>query len=92
MNQYESLAKSYEQAIQQDPELDTKEMREQIAALRCIGSIDPCTIFDTGNFNEICEGYAQKAMENCKIPRKQIAAVMEEMRWLFDTIESRNVL
>lgn len=91
MNSYEVLAKAYEKRIQQDKERDTKEIREKIAALRCMGNIDPCTLFNTGAFNDICQKYAQKAMENCKISEKQIAAVMEEMRWLLDTRDSRNM-
>lgn len=92
MYSYELLAEAYEKSIRQDARRDTQEIRDKIAVLRCMGNIDPCTAFDTGAFNDICVGYAQKAMEHCKISQKQIAAVMEEMRWLFDTMESRNVL
>lgn len=47
-------------------------------------------LFATGVFNDICKVYVKKAMENCGLEEEICAAVMEELRHLFDTMTAQD--
>ena len=51
-----------------------------------------CAIFSTGAFNDILKGYCKKAIENCELDKKQIDAVMDELKWLLDTCNAKEIL
>lgn len=92
MNGYEIIAQSYEKLLERKPEMDPAEkenINRTIKSLRLIADKTEDEInelFGTGAFNEICKGYFRKAMTNCKLDDKTIAAVMDELKWLLDTM------
>lgn len=93
MDGYELQAASYEQYLNTHPvEPEIKEeLERKIKALRLfIGTTESerDEMFNSGAFNDICRGYFKKAMKNCNIPDKTISAVLEEFKWLLDTISA----
>lgn len=48
-------------------------------------------MFDTGAFNEICKSYFIKAMKNCELSEDVISSVMDEFKWLLDTVSSTEI-
>lgn len=94
MDGYELQATSYEEYMEKHPEL-APEVKEDIGrkvkALRLfIGTneADKDEMFNSGAFNDICKGYFRKSMENCKLPKETIDSVMDEFKWLLDTISA----
>lgn len=91
MDGYEFTAKSYEEVLAKkslEPAM-REHLNQQIAALRVVAGktneeID--AIFNTGAFNEICEGYLKKALGNYGLDQETIAGVLHEFKFLLDTI------
>ena len=44
--------------------------------------------FDTGNYNDIAKAYFERAMKNCDVDKKTIEAVLDELKWLLDTVSA----
>ena len=89
MTNFDFSIKSYKQLIETRPEDGNIEyMKQQIIALESVNhksdeEID--TLFNTGVFNDICKGYCKMALTECEISESKIEAVMDTLRWLFDT-------
>lgn len=96
MNGYEMLAQSYEKLLEKQPEMDPTEkenINRTVKSLRLIADKteeDIDEIFGTGAFNDICKGYFRKAMVNCKLDEETVAAVMDEFKWLLDTMSAQD--
>lgn len=96
MNGYEMLAQSYEKLLEKKPEMDPAEkenFNRTIKSLRLVADKaeeDINELFGTGAFNDICKGYFRKAMVNCQLDDKTIAAVMDEFKWLLDTMPAQD--
>lgn len=94
MDGYKLLADSYKKSLEQHPEFDEEQkasMERQIRNLeRLIGTDDKDRdeLFNSGAFNDICKGYFRTAMKNCKLDDKTISAVIEEFKWLLDTMSA----
>lgn len=94
MDGYELTASGYEQYLAKNPDIDAvlkKDIQTKIEALRMIAGMQEeyrNALFDTGAFNDICKGYFKKAMENCGIERKMMNAVLDEFKWLLDTMSA----
>ena len=47
--------------------------------------------FDSGNYNDICKAYFERAMKNCDVDKKTIEVVLEELKWLLDTVSANEI-
>lgn len=47
--------------------------------------------FDSGNYNDIAKAYFERAMKNCDIDKKTREAVLDELKWLFDTVSASEI-
>lgn len=47
--------------------------------------------FDSGNYNDIAKAYFERAMKNCDIDKKTREAVLDELKWLFDTVSANEI-
>lgn len=96
MANYDILIKSYEDIWEKKPEQCDKEaMKLSINAMKTLNNKtedEICAIFSTGAFNDILKGYCKKALENCEVGKKQIDAVMDELKWLLDTRSVKDIL
>lgn len=90
MNGFEMLTQSYEKVLEQNnPKYDQENIKGQIASLRSMAWKSEEEIngmFETGVFNEICTGYIYAALQNCNIDAEKASEVVNELKWLFDTI------
>ena len=48
--------------------------------------------FDSGDYNDIARAYFKKAMENCDLDKKTIEMVLDEFRWLLDTVTADEIV
>jgi len=94
MDGFELLAKSYEKQLKEHPEWDATAKEDVERTIKCLNllvgtnDLDRDEIFNSGAFNDICKGYFRKSMQNCKLDQDTINAVMEEFRWLLETISA----
>lgn len=92
MDGYTLQADSYEQFLKQHPKMDTdvkEDLQRKIKVFRIMADLnekEKYEFFTSGAYNEVCKGYFRKAMENCKLNTKTINEVLEEFRWLIDTV------
>ena len=47
--------------------------------------------FDTGNYNDICKAYFIWAMRNAGVDEDKIDVVLEEFKWLLDTVSAEEI-
>lgn len=96
MANYDILIKSHEDILEKKPEkCDVEAIQLSINAMKMLNNKtddEICAIFSTGAFNNILKGYCKKALENCKFDKKQIDAVMDELKWLLDTSSIKDIL
>lgn len=48
-------------------------------------------MFDTGAFNEIIKAYTRKALQGTGADEETISKAMNELRWIFDTMQANEV-
>lgn len=96
MGNYDILIKSYEDVLEKKSDnCDVEAIKLSINAMKTLNDKtdnEICALFSTGAFNDILKGYCKKALENCKFDKKQIDAVMDELKWLLDTISVKDIL
>ena len=96
MANYDIFIKSYEDILKKKPEkCDVDAMKLSINAMKTLNNKtddEIYAIFNTGAFNDILKGFCKKALENRKFDKKQIDAVMDEIKWLLDTYSVKDVL
>lgn len=96
MANYDLMIQSYEDILAKKPDMcDAETVKLSLDALKTLNNKtddEICAIFNTGAFNDILKGYCKKAMENCKLDKEQIDAVMAEIKWLLDTCNARQML
>lgn len=96
MANYDIIIKSYEDILEKKPDkCDVEAMILSISAMKTLNNKSDdeiCAIFSTGAFNDILKGYCKKALENCEFDKKHIDAVMDELKWLLDTYNAKQVL
>lgn len=96
MTNYDLMIQSYENVLEQKPEkCDVEAMKLSINALKTLNNKtddEIYAIFSTGAFNDILKGYCKKALENCEVDKKQIDAVIDELKWLLDTCSVKDML
>lgn len=47
--------------------------------------------FDSGDYNDIAKAYFERAMKNCDVDKKTREAVLEEFKWLLDTVSASEI-
>lgn len=96
MGNYDILIKSYENVLEKKSENgDVEAIKLSINAMKTLNDKtddEIYALFSTGAFNDILKGYCKKALGNCKFDKKQIDAVMDELKWLLDTISVKDIL
>lgn len=98
MNAYKELVDSYKQVLEK---CDESRNIEKAVIEAKIKSLEPFSertneeiagMFDSGAFNEVLKAYCRVAMQNCNITKKKINEVMEEIKWLLDTVGANEIL
>ena len=96
MANYDILIKSYENVLEKKSDNgDVEAIKLSINAMKTLNDKtddEIYALFSTGAFNDILKGYCKKALENCKLEKKQIDAVMDELKWLLDTRGAKEIL
>jgi len=96
MANYDILIKSYENVLEKKSDNgDVEAIKLSINAMKTLNDKtddEIYALFSTGAFNDILKGYCKKALENCKFEKKQIDAVMNELKWLLDTSSVKDIL
>jgi len=96
MANYDILIKSYENVLEKKSDNgDVEAIKLSINAMKTLNDKtddEIYALFSTGAFNDILKGYCKKALENCKLEKKQIDAVMDELKWLLDTRSAKEIL
>lgn len=91
MNGYQMTADAYKNLLEKEPAENTaaiERMKAAINALEYLAGADDQTIyelFDSSAFNDIVKGYVKLALDNTGTDEEQAKAIMQELRFLFDT-------
>ena len=96
MANYDIVIKSYEQVLENKAkDCDVDAIALSINAYKTLNNKSDdeiYAIFGTGAFNHILKGYCKKALENCEFDKKTVDAVMDELKWLLDTCNAKQIL
>lgn len=96
MANYDLMIQSYEDILAKKPDrCDVEAMKLSINAMKTLNNKtddEICAIFSTGAFNNILKGYCKKALENCEFDKKQVDDVIDELKWLLDTCNVKQIL
>lgn len=96
MNGYELIAKSYETLIKRDdPQIDREACKSKIKVYRALASLSESEIleiFNSGAFNDVLNGYCRMALNNCKVKSDKVSEIMDEIKWLLDTMSAEQVV
>lgn len=92
MNQYEMIAKNYKALMKRDDSnISNAYYESKIKVYTLLANLtesEIIEIFNSGAFNDVLKGYCKAAMKNCNIPDDKIKEVMEELKWLLDTMSA----
>ena len=95
MANYDIMIKSYEDVLEnRAEECDVEAIALSLNAYKILNNKSDdeiCAIFGTGAFNHILKGYCKKALANCEFDKKQVDAVMDELKWLLDTCNAKQI-
>lgn len=47
--------------------------------------------FDSGDYNDICKAYFEKAMKNCGVDQNKRDEILSEFKWLLDTVSAKEI-
>lgn len=91
MNGYKMSADAYRDYLAEEnpPGKIRAGVERKIKALDFMASTDRETqyeLFNSGGFNYIVRGYFLMALDNARIEEEERAAIMREIRFLFDTV------
>ena len=93
MNGFEMIAEQYKELLKQekiDEQTANKEIRIYDFLAECEKD-DFYRLFNSGAFNDIVKAYVHKALEGAGVDNETTSKVMEELRWLFDTKQAREI-
>lgn len=98
MDGYKMQADAYEEVLQKKKDLDpavTEDLKSKIKAFKALEGTtdkDRANIFNTGAFNDITKAYFKKAMEGTEIDQDTITAVLDEYKYLLDTVSAAEIM
>ena len=94
MNGYIMQAETYKILAErgQIPKEEADRKRTVYAFLGTIEESQRYDLFDSSAFNDIVKAYVKLALKNTEIDEEKTEEIMQELRWLFDTKSSKEVL
>ena len=94
MNGYIMQAETYRVLAErgQIPKEEADRKRAVYAFLETIEESQRYDLFDSSAFNDIVKAYVKLALKNTEIDEEKTEEIMQELRWLFDTKSSKEVL
>lgn len=94
MNGYIMQAETYRVLAErgQIPKEEADRKRAVYAFLGTIEESQRYDLFDSSAFNDIVKAYVKLALKNTEIDEEKTEEIMQELRWLFDTKSSKEVL
>ena len=94
MNGYTIMADSYRKAMEQgqiEKEVAEKEIRIYDFLATC-DTDDICRMVDSSAFNDIIRAFLRMAVNNADISEKDKDKVLNQLRWIFDEKQAKEVL
>lgn len=97
MNGYTLHAESYKRYLETHPDMpqeNREHIESEIKTLEIMATLteqERMMLFDTGAYNDVLKGYCRRAMANCDIPKDKQQEVIEEIKYLLDTIKASEV-
>lgn len=98
MDGYKMQAEAYEEVLQKKKDLDplvVADLQSKIKAFKALEGTeekDRANIFNTGAFNDITKAYFKKAMEGAELDQDTITAVLDEYKYLLDTVSASEIM
>ena len=93
MNGYEMVAQGYKQLVEQG-KMTADQAQPEIRVLDFLGECDPDDIYrlvDSSAFNSIIKAFCKKALQGAAVDQDTADSVMDELRWIMDTMTSKEV-
>lgn len=94
MNGYKITAEGYKSLVKQG-KMTEEQAQPEIRVLEFLGNCSQDDIYrlvDSSAFNSIIKAYCRKALQSAKVNKETENAVMDELRWLIDTMTSKEVV
>ena len=94
MNGYIMQAETYK-ILAERGQIPKEEAERKRAVYDFLGTIEKSQrydLFDSSAFNDIVKAYVRLALKNTEIDEEKTEEIMQELRWLFDTKSSKEVL
>jgi len=94
MNGYELHSDSYKKYLEMHPDMDENskvDMQRKIKALDFLADStkeERLELFNSSAFNDVVKGYFLMAVDNMKLEEKVRNGLLQELRWLFDTVSA----
>ncbi len=90
------FVQSYERLLEETTNEEVKKaIQMQIDATKSVcnkTANEICAMYDTSYFNDITSAYAKRAMTNVGISNDDINSVLEEIKWLHDTVSAKEII
>lgn len=93
MNGFKLMADSYRTLVEQG-KISQEDAEKEISTYEFLAACkqeDLYRMVDTGAFNDIMKAYMRKALRDVDVDNKTESKVMEELRWLLDTRQAREI-
>lgn len=94
MNNYTLLANSYRYLMEQG-EIDKSTAEKEIRIYEFLSGCDEddlCIMVDSSAFNDIIRAYLKKAVMSAELDKKAQKEVLDQLPWIFDTMQAKDVL
>lgn len=96
MNSYQMHIDAYKQVLASDrTDIDRDYIKAEIRALEPFAERteeERIQMFNSGAFNDVLKAYCRKAMQNCNVDSETISNVMNEVKWLLDTVSANEII
>ena len=96
MNEYKMQIEMYRQVLASDrTNIDRDCIEAEIRALEPFAERteqEIAKMFNCGAFNDILKAYCRKAMQNCNVNSETVSNVMNEVKWLLDTVSANEII
>lgn len=89
MNGYQMTADSYRKLLEREQDIDRASIESKIKALDFLATCskeERLELFNSSAFNDVVKGYMQMAIDNMKLEEETKSGLLQELRYLFDTV------